>query len=142
MDLTIDVLKGKTLLRVLGLEEGSEEVIFICNDGSVYKMFHCQDCCEHVTLADFNLVGSLEENPILATEESRSSEEPPLENEESYTWTFYTICTIKGSLWLRWLGTSNGCYSESVDIQELVPPNPKIKSIKENCWAGVDITYQ
>lgn len=85
-------------------------------DGTVFVFGHYQDCCESVSLEDINgdlsdLVGT----PLLVAEE-RSHHKEDTRNIESETWTFYTFRTIKGSVDVRFYGTSNGYYSESVDL--------------------------
>lgn len=113
---SIDCLVGETIVDIAGVDQYSEEIIFICSSGKQVKMYHEQDCCESVSLEDFNGdVNDLRGATIISAEER--VECPDNENNyESVTYTFYDIQTDKGSLWLRWYGTSNGYYSESVNI--------------------------
>lgn len=123
----IETLIGKTVKSIEGLEEGSDEVHVYTTCGEHYMFFHDQDCCEDVRLNDFDggpsdLIGGL----IVSAEEVSNheneydnKENKPSEYLESWTWTFYKIETNKGGLWMRWLGESNGYYSESVDFVKI-----------------------
>ena len=112
----INDLLGKTLTAITPKTNGRDELLFVCEDGSRYRMFYDQDCCEHVDLAETigdlaDLIGS----PILSAECFLQDAAEEL-GELSATWTFYKLGTIKGHVTLRWLGTSNGYYSERVDF--------------------------
>jgi len=115
--MSIELLLGKTLVSVIG-GKGDDEIIFTTDSGEKYLMYHQQDCCESVWVEDVEgdlqgLVG----NPILVAEEVVSYEGEQLDKwDDSYTWTFYKLATIKGHVDIRWYGTSNGYYSESVDF--------------------------
>jgi hypothetical protein len=118
-DVEMNELVGKTIKKIKGLEKGSEEVRIFTECGQEYMFYHSQNCCESVDLNDFDgdaedLVGAL----ILSAEENSNSDEgeKPEEYSESWTWTFYKIETNKGGIWMRWLGESNGYYSEGVDL--------------------------
>lgn len=115
----INELIGKTLTEVNHLSNGSDSVVFVCDDGSEFTMWHDQDCCESVSITDIegdvsDLIGS----PIVLAEDVDSSDfaAPSGEHVESYTWTFYRLATAKGFVIVRWLGESNGYYSERVDF--------------------------
>ena len=84
-----------------------------------YVFFHSQDCCESVRINDS--VGDLSdlENEVLMVAEEVSGETPSdfeEEYHESVTWTFYKFATRRGYVDVRWLGESNGYYSESVNL--------------------------
>jgi hypothetical protein len=108
-------LVGKTLVSVVNT---GDEIQFVCTDGSEYKQYHCQDCCESVSVED--VVGDFADivgTPILVAEESTNVDEPAKSDyAESYTWTFYKIDTNKGGVTIRWYGCSNGYYSESASF--------------------------
>jgi hypothetical protein len=115
-------LVGKTLASFSGVE-GGDTIEMVCTDGSIYVMHHAQDCCESVSVESIvgdvaDLIGS----PILHAEESTSDTDPEgysadgTYRDSSFTWTFYKLATAKGWVDIRWLGESNGYYSESVDL--------------------------
>lgn len=115
-------LVGQTLVSVVN---NNDEIVFKTADGKTYRLWHNQDCCELVTVED--ICGDLQDiigSPILVAEESQSDEHPPgIEKweEESFTWTFYKLDTAKGGVTIRWYGTSNGYYSESVEFSKDQP---------------------
>jgi hypothetical protein len=110
-------LLGKTLSYV-DVAEDKETITFTTDEGEQYRLLHDQDCCEKVYVEDIagdlaDLVGL----PLIQAEESSSEQngEPqPEDADGSWTWTFYKLATNKGGVTLRWLGSSNGWYSESV----------------------------
>ena len=119
-DSKIEDFIGKTFVKVEKTSEG-DEIHFFLDDKAYFNMRHHQDCCESVYVED--IAGDLEDlvgSPILLAEENSNSDDPAKnEYEESWTWTFYRIGTIKGAVVIRWYGSSNGYYSESVSIDKV-----------------------
>lgn len=115
-------LLGKTIIKIANMEKDCGEITFICSDGSQFLMEHDQDCCESVFIEDVcGDVKDLLNSPILMAEDISNDchMEELSKYDESYTWTWYKFATIKGYVTLRWYGTSNGYYSESVDFKRL-----------------------
>jgi len=109
---------GQTFVEVTG-SVGDGEMTFVTADGQRFMFAHMQDCCESVSIED--IVGDLQDlvgSPLLQAEEV--SGVTPVEFDEmehdSVTWTFYKFATCKGYVDVRWLGESNGYYSESVEL--------------------------
>ena len=109
---------GKTFVQVSG-SVGSDEMTFVTAQGERFMFAHSQDCCESVDIND--IVGDLQDlcgSPMLLAEEVQG--ETPVDfdegDHESVTWTFYKFATRKGYVDVRWLGESNGYYSERVEL--------------------------
>jgi len=124
VDNQLKSLVGKTLTKI-DVSADKEEILFICNTGARYLMHHEQSCCETVSIEE--IIGDLLDllnTPIIEASERINIDSNPKgvripEYQESFTWSFYIISTIKGTVTLRWYGSSNGYYSESVSIKRL-----------------------
>lgn len=121
-------LLGKTLAAVENVKD--EELVFTLDTGECYRLFHCQDCCEYVSIED--IVGDLDDligTPLLMVEEVSHKNVNPEgvtmpKHQDSFTWTFYKLATVKGYVAVRWYGESNGYYSERVEFG----PMPEVAS--------------
>ena len=110
---------GKKVASVVGKVQ-DDEIIFTMEDGTTYRMYHEQSCCENVYVEDIteDLQGIVGKTITWAVE---VSQENPYAS-ESGTWTFYKIRA--GGTWpyfdtvIRFNGESNGYYSESVSIEK------------------------
>lgn len=103
------LLIGKILTSV----EIEEESIYFNTDKESFISCHMSDCCESVQVYELDgLVKDILNAPILEATEEYDSENNPPENAYSFTWTTQTIKTTKGQLIIKWLGESNGYYTE------------------------------
>ena len=118
-------LKGK-IFKSVSISDDMDEVVFTTLDNEIYMLYHNQGCCEDVTIED--ICGDLDDlinSPIVIAEEVVSDQDvnpegvPEQEYQESFTWTFYKLDTIKGGVTIRWYGVSNGYYSETVDFEKM-----------------------
>jgi len=115
-------LLGKTVTGISQI--GGDRIEITTDDGKRYVMFHSQDCCESVDVHDIegelqSLVGS---PLVVAREESDEIWPDDVEKNEyceSFTWSRYFFETATAKVRIRWLGESNGYYSESVQIDEV-----------------------
>lgn len=105
-------------------------IVFESTDGN-YELAHAQDCCEHVYIEDIVVTSQhdgltcLENTPILKAERVTNSNTTPVglnepEHDDSFTWTFFKLTTLKGYVDIRFFGSSNGYYSEDAELRERI----------------------
>lgn len=112
----LDKMVGRVFVKVINID--NEELHFITDTGYDYIFYHDQDCCETVCIEDIdNPLELLENSPITMAEEYIHENMEPDEWDGSSTYTFYKFATAKGYVNVRWCGSSNGYYSESVDFK-------------------------
>lgn len=122
----ISALEGKVLTEIQTLPTDSpmtEELVFICDDGTHYRMGFERDGHPNTYLEDIagdlaDLVGS----PVLCAAEDTNQDAPRPEGEtdERYNWCFYNLATAKGHVTLRWYASNEANYSACVDFLEMI----------------------
>jgi hypothetical protein len=141
---------GKIMVSVIGKNHG-DTMVFTDVDDNKYTFYHSQGCCESVRIED--IVGDLSDlvgSPMVEASESSSRNQPVPGRErqpESHTWTFYRFSTNKGTVTVRWLGTSNGYYSERVSFseekasaREEVEPEDDEEEDWDDDWSGANVS--
>ena len=128
-EVKIGELVGQTVAAVW-MNEDKDEIFFVTAPKvdayyvstetiNLYVMAHDQDCCESVTVEDIdNDLNKMIGATIVSAEEAS---EPKEDDEYGHrTWTFYKLATDKGDYFtIRWLGESNGYYSEDAQFFKL-----------------------
>ena len=98
---------------------------FFLSNGEMLLLYHEADCCEQFWLEDFDGEPFEITNCVIKSAEERISRDLPFDNQdterpgrynESNTWTFYVIRSLRGTVTLRFCGSSNGYYSEGVNL--------------------------
>lgn len=122
----LSAMIGVTMRSVVN--DKNERLTFTAEDGREWILYHSQDCCESVEIND--IAGNLDDlvgAPLTVSREDTNTPDPVGAFDqrgytpESFTWTFYAFATRKGHVVVRWLGESNGYYSESVSFAQVKP---------------------
>jgi len=108
------------LLTHIDIDSEKNEIMLTTASGRVVKVYHDQDCCETVEIESMegdwkSLVGKV----LIEVEQKEfdKGDPPPNEYSESWTRTELRFCVGDATVISRWIGTSNGYYSEDVDFE-------------------------
>lgn len=109
------------VLTYIDTDEKNDEIMLTTASGRKIKIYHDQDCCESVRIEDtqgnwHDLVGKV---IVEASEDVKPQGDPPPEYPDSWTRTTLTFRVDGATVISRWIGESNGYYSESVDIEDV-----------------------
>lgn len=116
MTVPFETLAGKTITHI-DIDYHENTISITTSDNCKYRMNHIQDCCETVVIKQIDGdILDLTNTPIILAEEV-AKKDPYAD--ESGTYTFYKLGTVKGYVTIAWHGTSNGYYSETVDFSQI-----------------------
>ncbi len=114
----IKSIVGETL-SLVDVDSSNHEIMLTTESGRVIRIYHSQDCCETVVIVGTDgawkeIIGKV------IVEASHDEESGGCDDvAESWTKTNLVFRVNDATVISRWLGTSNGYYSECVDIEEV-----------------------
>lgn len=120
----LNSIEGK---RIVAIEEAKEYITFFTECGMVFSIYHEEECCETVYLADVcghipDLIDQKISIEEVSSDIDQVNELDTGERRAEEQWTFYKINSLKCSVTLRFYGKSNGYYGMRVEFYQLWPP--------------------
>ena len=109
------------VLTYIDTDEKNDEIMLTTASGRKIKIYHNQYGSEWVEIVDtegnwHDLIGKV---IIEASEDVKEQGDPPPEYPDSWTRTELTFRVDGATVISRWIGESNGYYSESVHIEDV-----------------------
>ena len=123
--MNIQELAGKKIVAIDIVDDPKKdhEIRIEIEGGRVFRFYHNQDCCESVRIAapkdsDGSLL-SLIGKEIREVTREEDRDDGTDTDYDSWTKTTITFRTDSETVISRWIGESNGYYSEDVDLEEV-----------------------
>ena len=109
------------VLDAVDIDREENQILLTTRSGRKFLVYHEQDCCEKVAISgqDGNfdkLIGK----PIVEARDFAVDTGESESDYDSQTTTTLVFRVDDQTVISRWIGDSNGYYSESVDIAELI----------------------
>ena len=109
------------VLDAVDIDREENQILLTTRSGRKFLVYHEQDCCETVAISDQdgnfdNLIGK----PLIEARDFAVDTGESESDYDSQTTTTLVFRVDDQTVISRWIGDSNGYYSESVDIAELI----------------------
>jgi hypothetical protein len=114
------VLVGE-VLDAVDIDREENQILLTTRSGRKFLVYHEQDCCESVRIVSQD--GSFDKligNPLIEARDFAVDTGESESNYDSQTTTTLVFRVDDQTVISRWIGDSNGYYSEGVDIAELI----------------------
>jgi hypothetical protein len=122
-DISVERLVGETLVAI-DQDDKSSEILLTTASGRQFRIVHHDDCCESVHIEGTDgewssLIGKVIESASHEEESADGTLDEYGYSYESATKTTITFKVNDATVVSRWFGSSNGYYSESVNVDEI-----------------------